>query len=260
MLHIDLIRLVCEYTPYYRLMGWIKPSKLCPKNLSSNPNAIDFLMEHPEFIIYPEIYANCGTNLFILQDWNKIINLPVDYNPNWTHISKNICAIDIIEQNLDKCDFRALSGNKMAMHVLEKYAYLINIEYLCDNTNAIHIIKDIIKIGHGGLLNWDRLCGNPNAVNIVLNSLQRTEEGHLVNNRYNNRCLTLLSANPAIWETLVKDSLDKINWVIASSNPKAIHQLKLREQLIDWQNLSTNPGIFEPIFNKKLYLSLLNVM
>jgi hypothetical protein len=43
---------------------------------------------------------------------------------------------------------------------------------------------------------------------------------------------------------IIEKNLDKINWILLSTNPKAIHILEKNQDKIKWNYLSENPAIF----------------
>ena len=55
--------------------------------------------------------------------------------------------------------------------------------------------------------------------------------------------LCILSLNSAI--ILCEQNIDKLNWLILSSNPSAIKLLEKHQEKIHWEYLSLNPNIFE---------------
>ena len=87
---------------------------------------------------------------------------------------------------------------------------------LSGNPNAIHLLD-----ANRDKIDWHMLCRNPNAIE-------------------------LLKANP---EQIADDKYISL-WPGLSSNPGAIELLTANQDKIDWQYLSTNPMIFEKVFNR----------
>ena len=54
----------------------------------------------------------------------------------------------------------------------------------------------------------------------------------------------ILSSNPNAIQ-LLEQNIDKISWYMLSSNPNAIHLLEQHQYDIEWTYLSANPSIFE---------------
>ena len=85
----DLIRLICNYIPQFKLRSWINLDEIDWYMLSLNPNAIHLLEKNPDKI-------------------------------HWCHFSRNPNAISLLEKNPDKIDWFWLSHNPNAIHLLEK--------------------------------------------------------------------------------------------------------------------------------------------
>ena len=76
-------------------------------------------------------------------------------------LSSNPNAIHILEQNLNKVDWRQLSENPNAIHLLEKNIDKMNWSMISSNPNAIHILeKNLDKV------DWNSLSSNPNAIHL----------------------------------------------------------------------------------------------
>ena len=76
-----------------------------------------------------------------------------------------------MEQNQDKIDWRRLSRNPKAIHLLEKNLDRIHWEYLSDNPNATHIIEQNLD-----KINWCDLIKNPSIFEIDYQALQQRIE------------------------------------------------------------------------------------
>jgi hypothetical protein len=81
---------------------------------------------------------------------------------DWKYLSANPNAIHLLEANMDKVDWDYLSRNPNAIHLLENNPYSINGVCLSLNTNGIRLIE---KFPH--LINWEYLSINPNAIHIL---------------------------------------------------------------------------------------------
>lgn len=133
--------------------------------MSANPKAIKLLEEKAieEQNMNPKTYKSLNTTLKI----------------NWQKLSKNPKAIELlktkasqekelIETNVDvynslepynKIDWNSLSANPRAIQILNKYQEYIKIEGLCQNPNAVKLIKsNIDKLTDA---NWIKLSSNP---------------------------------------------------------------------------------------------------
>lgn len=251
MLHSDLVKLVCGYVPYYVLLDWVDPKKLKPSFLSLNLRAIDYLMENPHLIRYPQVYANKGTDIFVQRDLHKLVLKKHiwEKSDEWYYISFNWAAIDIIENNLDKCDDEKLNINKYAVNILEKHPYLIDFREICRNENAIHIIKNMLKYKLNKI-SWEYLSANANAIDIIEEELKKPD------NKIN---FEWLSMNRNACHIIMKNQ-DKISWRDVSVNSGFIDLLKANQDKIDWMYFSGNINIFRPTFNQTLYNVMIKLL
>ena len=83
---------------------------------------------------------------------------------NWKELSKNPNAIHLLEKNLDKINWYNLSFNPNAIHLLEKNPDKINWHSLSENPNAIHLLKN-----NPDKINWAFLSANPSIFEIDTN-------------------------------------------------------------------------------------------
>ena len=83
-----------------------------------------------------------------------IVNIILDYVPkseflpwidfnkiDWKWLSCNTAAIHILERNLDKVNWSGLSRNAAAIHILERNLDKVDWCWLSSNTAAIHILE-----------------------------------------------------------------------------------------------------------------------
>ena len=66
-------------------------------------------------------------------------------NLNWFNLSENPNAIDLLEQNLDKINWSMLSLNPNAIRLLEQNQDKINWELLSTNPNIFEIDYDFLR-------------------------------------------------------------------------------------------------------------------
>ena len=85
-----------------------------------------------------------------LRDWINIDKI------NWNHLSFNINAIHLLEENQDKIDWAFLSYNKNAIHLLEENFNKIDFDCLSFNKNAIHLLEE-----NQDKIDWYILSANP---------------------------------------------------------------------------------------------------
>ena len=88
----------------------------------------------------------------------------IDLRVDWRLLSENPNAIHLLEQNLDKVDWYWLSYNPNAIHLLEQ-----NVDKICwhllsqnPNPNAMHLLEQNLN-----KVNWRALSKNPNAMHLL---------------------------------------------------------------------------------------------
>jgi len=200
-------------------------------NINCNKNAVNFLRNKPQYIRY---YKLCivehgiefvdeliKNNKLERIDYQYIVWYNVLFNKNAGKLVKNnlhmikdwydICRqphlIDIIEQNIDKLDWNALSLNYNAIYMLEKNLDKINVDNLRYNKNGFQLL---LLLYH----NFDNNYYHKNIVfdyfdyceknNIPFNLIQHLSEigyteKHMEFLKHNNDYYRL-SMNPNIFE------------------------------------------------------------
>jgi hypothetical protein len=198
--------------------------KLEKESLSSNPNAIEYLLEHPQEINWGNLSGN-----------PKAIHLLEEKYKEENKLSKEELA-NI--PNDKKIDWRALSSNPEADELIKaKYKK----EQLSpDNTNALSIIER---------LNWRNLSGNPCALEI----LKVPENRHKIDWR-------ALSGNPnPDAEVLLKvpENTQGIVWNPPSPAAAAaainLQDISAEQNDKPWANLSINPNAIDLLVKRVAY-------
>ena len=69
----DLIRLICNYIPQFKLRSWINPDKIKWWRLSENPNAIHLLEKNQDKINWDWLSEN--PSIFEIKFDKKLYNL-----------------------------------------------------------------------------------------------------------------------------------------------------------------------------------------
>lgn len=252
-----------HYILKYKLLDWIPEDKLDLKQLNRNPNAIDFLKEHPAKIDWNILNENPNAPIeFLLKNRKLKVSticqihseaamLILSSDPskiNWSILSANPVAIELLEQNKKEIDWKQLSANPNAIHLLKKNPDKIDWQILSSNPNAIELLTanpdkidwHILSANPYAIhllkenpeqINWKMLSSNPEAIALLL-----TEQKYID--------FKMLSSNPNAIDFL-KEHTIKIKWAELSSNPNAIQLLKNNQEKIDWEQLSKNPSIFE---------------
>ncbi len=161
-----------------------------------------------------------------LRDW--IIKEKLD----WSGLSFNPNAIQLLEENPDKIDWLMLSINENAIHIIEQNLDKIDWSYLSKNKNAIHILKK-----YKDKINWDYLSSNPNAIKMLEENLDKINWEEL-------------SRNPNAIH-LLKKYPSKINWFMISMNPNAYDIIieNLNRINLNMLCFNTNSDILEILLN-----------
>ena len=154
---------------------------------------------------------------------------------DWSSLSKNPNALDLLEKNQNKINWYNLSLNPNAIEFLKKNANKINLFSL-----ALIINPDSIKI----------LQENPDKINLKLLSKNRDEMFS-----YFIRMIQYPNSHSVLDENEWSSKL--------SHDPNDVEFLEKNQDRIDWKLISANPSIFEldyeamKIANQLIYEELL---
>ena len=158
-------------------------------------------------------------------------NLDVLDTLDWSYLSANPSAIEILKNNIDMIDWVSLSSNTNpeAIHLLRERA-----------KEESKMSKKNYKIWRNKI-DWDVLSVNPIAIDLL------RENPHKINWEY-------LSENPNAIKFL-EEYPNAIDWSTLSGNPNAIELLKANPKNIDWYMLCKNPNAIELLKNNpaKIY-------
>ena len=80
---------------------------------------------------------------------------------DWKYLSRNTNAIHLLEKNQDKIDWYYLSSNPNAIHLLEQNQDKIDWYFLSSNPNAIHLLEK-----NQDKIYWSSLSFNPSIFEI----------------------------------------------------------------------------------------------
>jgi len=140
---------------------------------------------------------------------------------DWSYLTENPSAINILKENSGKIVWSLLSNNTnpRAIDLLR--------ERIVQENNMSK--KDYKKLGNK--IDWASLTTNPNAIELL------KEYPHKIKWEY-------LSANTAAIDWL-KENKKVIDWGILSENPAAIELLKKNRKQIHWEKLCKNPNAIE---------------
>lgn len=201
---IELIEIICNYIPPYVMKSSYKNRVLFPDRqlrpceiderlmyLSRNPNAVDFLQAHPEYINWESLSANSSAMEIIEANMDLVNKRTLCANPSamhlirkmpekewsWRYLARNKNAMDLIEANLEKVNGRDLCLNPSAIHIIEQHPELIHSPSLSQNENAIHLLKPVGQIPY-----WMSVAANPNGLHLIYCRLGQTGREYLATN------------------------------------------------------------------------------
>ena len=146
------------------LREWIPLEKLDRTSLSMN-SAAAHLLEDSGHLNWYQRSANQGSiRLLRVLEQNPRREFPATNlcYEDWRRLSSNPEAIHLLERYPEKINWTCLSANPAAIHLLEKYPENINWEMLSCNPAAIRLLEnDLEKV------NWKRLNENPAALHLL---------------------------------------------------------------------------------------------
>ncbi len=110
-------------------------------------------------------YVDGDITLQLFQDILSLIPYYSDGYINIYRLNRNPAAIHLLEQNLDKIDWKELSENPSAIHLLEKNPHKFhkyNWQVLSRNPAAIHLLEQNLD-----KIDWYNLSRNPAAIHLT---------------------------------------------------------------------------------------------
>ena len=248
-----LTRQYIDYTPY-KLRDWIDEDKLDIKGLSSNPNALNYIINKygEKSIIKTSMFHMLPNSLLILE---KKIEFVGHLQDNWTNLSMNPAAYNLI---MNKIDYDELSSRPPSYKNQLKWCFIPF------NPCMLPIIR---KLRYTNKYNINDIGLNPNPLTMkVINNLsfnERLLSNVCANDYYDTMpyiyknqdkltkvCWKNLSGNKYAIKLLEKN-LDKIDWSSLSKNSNAIHLIEQNLDKIDWKLLSINPNALHILENNQ---------
>jgi len=216
---------LCICIKMYKLRDWVDETQLT-KNLSLNERAVEYLENHENLIDNCNIFENENAIHIIEKRIKYDKRGSVNYNKNAVNFLRNnpqyirynsLCCFEhgiefvdeLIKNNqLERIDWRALSSNPAAMHILNdpKYYEYIHWYSILENQNAAEFIKNNMHMVDD---QWDKICAQPHLMDII------------------------------------KHNMDEIDWMTLSLNYNAIYMLEQNLDKIDIYNLCHNKNGFE---------------
>ena len=221
-----------------------------PKSIANKINGINGPITNlPENIrsTILDKFAEILPSKYVLLDWIDKDKL------NWSYLSKNPNAIDLLEENYDKIDWEYLSENPNAISLLKSNKDKIDWYMLSLNKNAIKLLEEKLKLEEKGIydennaINWGRLSinTNPNVIKLLKKYPNKINWERLSENPNATDMLKIrieYENNLSSKDYKSLDLTQKINWTYLSENinPNAIALLKKYPNKIDWQMLCAN--------------------
>jgi hypothetical protein len=209
-------------------------------NMSSNPNAINFLRNNIKLIDWKDLSLNENINQ-ILDIYKKkdIYYFIIENLLDWNNLSDNLGAIELLKKYPNKINWVRLSRNPAsgAIELLEQNIEKVDWNELCLNENPA-AIKLLEKYKNVNEINWFCLSYNPAAIKLLEQNIDRID-------------WMGLSKNPAAIY-LIEKYPDRIDFLSLCKNQNAIELLEKYKYMIKnyWYNISSNPAIFEYDYNK----------
>ena len=213
-----------------------------------NTKSLNVIEENIEYIkklscdIPDSIVTNlCGCNnikaIEILQTYFsefKCVNDKIPCIENISYYSKNPCAILLIEKHAEQISDNIFNmcQNSNAIHILKDYRTELNPEWISENKNGIKLIEN-----NPELVIIERLANNKNCLAMELFEKKFKELNY---DKY--KCVSSsYSEDDFYYYGLMRN---------ISGNTNAIMFLEKHQQIIDWCELSRNPAIFTYDYNK----------
>jgi hypothetical protein len=177
------------------IQSYLQHKQVSRQLLQSNPTTFSLI---PSSELYLE-YVCANPHPGAIQLVQQMIDTGYIEHIDWSILSANISAIEILKQHPDKIKWSVLSSNPSAMDLLMENPSRINLNQLCKNTHpkAIELLKTIPK----HKINWYILSSNPSAIEFLEENKEFIQWYHL-------------SLNPAIFQYNYQKMAKKRNELI----------------------------------------------
>jgi hypothetical protein len=234
----------------YKLRGWIDEDKINweivlrqKKAFQMSKKYIDKMFEQ---LIVPEPWQQSG--IYEREDIVPVLK-KYPHKIHWPCLCQNRSpeAIALLQENVDKINWRRLADNPSAIPILEKHLDMlflddVSFHYLCINTNpdVIPLIEKILEQAPEKI-DWEYLARNPNAMPIIKKNLDKIFGNDRVFHNFL-RDNTHPEAIRIIEQNL--DKFDELSWYSLQHNTSAIPILEknMDKIYLDWYNLVKNPN------------------
>jgi hypothetical protein len=160
--------------------------------------------------------------------------------------------------NLDIIDFKWFGSQIQFIHIIEQVLDGLNLDYIIENPNAVHLFEKYLKLFDIRLDDLDGISKNENAIFFIEQQVIKPtikvkrffDEDVFINMNHIEYFWEFLSKNPNGYEIL-KKNIDKINWIILAYNPNITTFI---ENLCNGDDLKCIKDI--PNFNKNFITHL----
>lgn len=205
--------------------------KVCYKCLSGNPSPsiINYLIFNSPLICWSYLSSNPGDTAidYLAQHYQNIDWYQICYNTNPK-------ILDILNNNFDKVKWDILCQNDcdfMLVWISQHLDKLTNNGwgYLSQNENNIAV--DIIEKNQGFIVHTN-LSRNTNPRALKLLKIEQLTD------------YFWLSSNPSAMDIIKSEFDNGIDYFELTSNTSAVPFLYNHQNIINWSELSRNPGIF----------------
>jgi len=142
--------------------------------LSCNKNAVHILKQFPDKVDFDFLIMNENASELIKEKIKEIGITNIENNI-WSMLCKNPHGVEILEvitnnftKHLDNIDWVYLSGNPNAIQWITTFFDFCDIEALCQNKNASHLIEKLILENPNQIDDycWSRICIHKEAVHL----------------------------------------------------------------------------------------------
>jgi hypothetical protein len=186
---LDVLKLVATFLVVRKkkLLDWIPENKITYQNwesLSKNPEAIHLLKANPKRIVW--FHFSDNPNVHHLLETVPLDSIVVN-NPraaiDLCMLSRNPNAINFLETNPHLINWKYLSANPKAIHLLEPVSLdpkKISWRQLSKNPNGIHLLEKMLKQNPNLLaaIDWYHLSQNPGAIHLLETVALDTDKIH----------------------------------------------------------------------------------
>jgi hypothetical protein len=241
---------------FIKFKSWINTSKICYEYLCQNESyfAMELVEQYNKEHIHIRLMCINPYAIHILSRYTindvgyqirysdlcensnavKLIEEMINNFPNyvdWRLLSKNKNAIHLLKDNLDKVCWYYLSENENAISILEENIDKVCWTYLSKNKNAIHLLKDNLD-----KVCWYYLSGNENAISILEENIDKIVWCTL---SQNNNLELFISKHP--------EHINLLDWDAVSNNEYCIRLIENNLDNVEWDSLLSNPSAIDLI-------------